>query len=92
MMSQLGKQTIAINTLPNISRSKGYQTLKFDQVTGIYSNSFTNVPFWTKIEFSSFFKMQMGVSRWIYGGALLGNHLVEPLKNVWSFYIKRTNE
>ena len=45
MMSQLGKQTIARNTLPNISRSKGYQTLKFDQVTGIYSNSFTNVPF-----------------------------------------------
>ena len=45
MMSQLGKQTIAINTLPNISRRKGYQTLKFDQLAGIYSSSFTNVPF-----------------------------------------------
>ena len=30
-MSQPGKQTIAIHTLPNISRSKGNQTMKFDQ-------------------------------------------------------------
>ena len=32
MMSQLGKQTIAIHMLPNISRSEGNQTLKFDQL------------------------------------------------------------
>ena len=32
MMSQLGKQTIAIHILPNISRSAGNQTLKFDQL------------------------------------------------------------
>ena len=32
MMSQLGKQTIAIHILPNISRSEGNQTLKFDQL------------------------------------------------------------
>ena len=32
MMSQPGKQTITIHTLPNISRSKGNQTIKFDQL------------------------------------------------------------
>ena len=32
MMSQLGKKTIAIHILPNISRSEGNQTLKFDQL------------------------------------------------------------
>ena len=33
MTSQPGKQTIAIHILPNISRSKGSQTMKFVQVT-----------------------------------------------------------
>ena len=33
MTSQPGKQTIAIRTLPNISRSKGNQTIKFGQLT-----------------------------------------------------------
>ena len=32
MKSQLGKQTIAIRILPNISRSKDNQTLKFGQL------------------------------------------------------------
>ena len=32
MTSQLGKQTIAIRTLPNISRSKGIKTIKFGQL------------------------------------------------------------
>ena len=32
MMSQLGKQTIAIHTIPNISRNKGNQTIKFGQL------------------------------------------------------------
>ena len=32
IMSQPGKQTIAIHTLPNLSRSKGSQTMKFDQL------------------------------------------------------------
>ena len=32
MMSQPGKQTIAIHILPNISRSKGNQTMKFGQL------------------------------------------------------------
>ena len=32
-MSQPGKRTIAIHILPNISRSKGNQTLKFGQLT-----------------------------------------------------------
>ena len=32
MTSQPGKQTIVIYILPNISRSKGNQTMKFDQV------------------------------------------------------------
>ena len=32
MMSQPGKQTIAIHILPNISKSKGEQTMKFDQL------------------------------------------------------------
>ena len=32
MTSQPGKQTIAINILPNISRSKGNQTIKFRQL------------------------------------------------------------
>ena len=32
MMSQLGKQTIAIHKLPNISRGKGNQTMKFAQL------------------------------------------------------------
>ena len=31
-MSQTGKQTIAIHKLPNISRSKGNQTMKFGQL------------------------------------------------------------
>ena len=32
MTSQPGKQTIAIHILPNISRSKGNQTMKFVKV------------------------------------------------------------
>ena len=32
MTSQTGKQTIAIHILPNISKSKSNQTLKFDQL------------------------------------------------------------
>ena len=32
MTSQTGKQTIAIHILPNISRSKGNQTMKFGQL------------------------------------------------------------
>ena len=32
MTSQPGKQTIAIHTIPNISRSKGYQAMKLDQL------------------------------------------------------------
>ena len=32
MMSQAGLQTIAIHILPNISQSKGNQTMKFDQL------------------------------------------------------------
>ena len=31
MTSEPGKQTIAIHILPNISKSKGNQTMKFDQ-------------------------------------------------------------
>ena len=33
MTSQPGQQTIAIHILPNISRSKGNQTMKFGQLT-----------------------------------------------------------
>ena len=33
MTSQPGLQTIAIYTLPNISQSKGNQTMKFGQLT-----------------------------------------------------------
>ena len=32
MTSQTGKQTIAIHILPNISRSKGNQAMKFGQL------------------------------------------------------------
>ena len=32
MMSQPGQQTIAIHILPNISRRKGNQTMKFGQL------------------------------------------------------------
>ena len=32
MTSQPGKQTIAIHILPNISRSKGIETMKFSQL------------------------------------------------------------
>ena len=32
MTSQPGKQTIAIRTLPNISRSKGSKTIRFGQL------------------------------------------------------------
>ena len=31
LMASLGKKTIAVHILPNISRSKGNQTIKFDQ-------------------------------------------------------------
>ena len=34
MTSQPGQQTIAIHILPNISRSKGNQIMKFDQLIG----------------------------------------------------------
>ena len=40
MTSQRGLQTIAIHILPNISRSKGNQTIKFDQLT---ENNMTNI-------------------------------------------------
>ena len=33
MTSEPGYQTIVIHTLPNISRSKGNQTMKFGQLT-----------------------------------------------------------
>ena len=33
MTSQLGKQTIAIHMLPNISRRNGHQTMKLGQLT-----------------------------------------------------------
>ena len=33
MTSQSGKQTIAIHILSNISRSRGNQTMKFNQLT-----------------------------------------------------------
>ena len=32
MMSQLGEETIAMHILSNISRGKGNQTMKFDQL------------------------------------------------------------
>ena len=32
MTSQAGKQMIATYTLPNISRNKGNQSMKFDQI------------------------------------------------------------
>ena len=32
MTSQPGKQTVAIQIFPNISRSKGHQTMKFGQL------------------------------------------------------------
>ena len=32
MTSQPGKQTIAIHTIPNISRNKGNQAMKLDQL------------------------------------------------------------
>ena len=34
MMSQSGKQAIAIHTLPNISRGNGNQTMKFGHLKG----------------------------------------------------------
>ena len=34
MMSQPGKQKIAMHTLPNISRSKGNQTMKYGKSCG----------------------------------------------------------
>ena len=40
MMSQPGWQTMAIHILPNISRSKGNQTLKFGQVIEYNRNIF----------------------------------------------------
>ena len=35
MTSESGKQTIAMHILANISRSKGNQTMKFDQLTNL---------------------------------------------------------
>ena len=37
MTSQPGKQTIALHTLPNISRIKGIQKMKFGQVIKYFS-------------------------------------------------------
>ena len=36
MTSQLGKQIIAMHILPNISRKKANQAMKFDQLIKIY--------------------------------------------------------
>ena len=47
MTSQPGTKTIAMHTLPNISRSKGNQAMKFGQLTGynmrniLFEKSFT---------------------------------------------------
>ena len=38
MTSQLGKQTIAISILPNMSLSKGNQTMKFGQLVARTQN------------------------------------------------------
>ena len=43
MTSQPGKQAIAINSLPNISRGKGNQTIKFGQFT---ENNIRNIFSW----------------------------------------------
>ena len=40
MTSQPGLQTIAIHILPNISQSKGNQTMKFGQIEYNKRNSF----------------------------------------------------
>ena len=40
MSLQPGKQTIAIHIFPNISRSKGNQTITFDQLIG---NNMTDI-------------------------------------------------
>ena len=40
MVSQPGKQTIVINILPNISRSKSNQTMQFDQLIECNRNIF----------------------------------------------------
>ena len=40
MTSQPGKQIIAIYILPNISRSKSNQTMKFGQLEKLFSDPF----------------------------------------------------
>ena len=40
MTSQTGQETIAIHILPNISRSKGNQTMKFGQLIRYNMRSF----------------------------------------------------
>ena len=46
MTSQPGKQAIAIHILPNISRSKGSQTMKFAQLIEYYlRNIFLEKPY-----------------------------------------------
>ena len=41
MTSQPGKQTIGINKLTNISRSKGNQTMKIDQLIEYNTKTFS---------------------------------------------------
>ena len=43
--SQPGKQVIEIHILPNISRSKGNKTMKFDQLIGYNRNIFPEKSF-----------------------------------------------
>ena len=43
MMLQPGKQTIAIHILPNISRSKGNQTIKSDQLKEYVTENIASV-------------------------------------------------
>ena len=45
MTSQAGQQTIVIHTLPNISRSKGNQTIKFGQLIECNRNIFLQKSF-----------------------------------------------
>ena len=47
MTSQPGKQTIAIHTLPNISRSNGNQAMKFGQLLATIPRPFSTKSKWS---------------------------------------------
>ena len=66
MMKKIYNIKYAINTLPNVSRSKGSQTMKFGQLIEYNTRNFFIQKSCTKLFPDSFFKNRTWANRWIH--------------------------